>query len=171
MKLRRKLTLLSSCALILQNFIATLPAGAFDTQDNMAAFLYWKLPLGGGSSSADTEPTYGFSVEQTQNGWLFAPDSAQQQQDFSDDVAMPRLFDLHFGGGQEMPTVAFSGVDMVPVLNGQLNAVDQPGSELGLGEWLAIGIGSALVIGGGVCAAICDDGHHHHAAAAEGPPT
>jgi len=161
MKLRRKLALLSSCALILQNFAAALPAAAFDTQDNMAAFAYWKLPLGG-SSSANSDPTYGFSVEQTQNGWLFAPDSAQQQ-DFSDDVAMPTLFDLHFGGGQEMPTVAFSGVDVVPVLNGQLNAVDQPGSELGLGEWLAIGIGSALVIGGGVCAAVCDDGHHHHA--------
>jgi len=49
----------------------------------------------------------------------------------------------------------------VPVFTGQLNAVDQPGSELGLGEWLAIGIGSALVIGGGVCAAICSDSHHH----------
>ena len=75
---------------------------------------------------------------------------------------MPTLIDLHFGGGQDaLPSVAFSGVDVVPIITGQLNAAED-GSQLSLGEYIAIGIGSALVIGGGVCAAICGDSHHHH---------
>lgn len=168
MKIRRRIALLSSCAYVLQSLAAALPAQAFDTQENMAAFLYWKLPLGG-SPSKDVEPTYGFSVRQTHDGWLFAPPDSGSQ-DNTDTVVMPALFDLHFGGDQTLPSLSFSGVDVVPVFTGQLNAVDQPGSEWTLGEWLAAGFGT-VAVGLGACAAAGCFTHHHHAVAAEGPPT
>src|SRR5262249_50972240 len=109
--IRRKLALLSSGAYVLQTLVAALPAQAFDTQDNMAAFLYWKLPLGA-PSKQDVEPTYGFTVGQTHQGWLFAPPDAVSGQDDTGNVAMPAWFDVHFGGSQDaLPSVSFSGVD------------------------------------------------------------
>jgi len=165
MKLRRKVALLSSCALILQSFVSVLPASAFDTQDNMAAFAYWKLPLGS-PPNQDVEPTYGFTVGQTNQGWLFAPPDTSDsgRQDRGGNIAMPAIFDMHFGGAQdELPSVSFSGVDVVPVFTGQLNAVDQPGSEWTMGEWIAAGVG-AVAVGVGACAAagcFSDNGHHH----------
>jgi len=167
---RRKLALLSSGAYVLQTLVAALPAQAFDTEDNMAAFAYWKLPLGT-PSNQDVEPTYGFTVGQTHQGWLFAPDPVDGQPDSTASVAMPALFDVHFGGSQDtLPSVSFSGVDVVPVFTGQLNAVDQPGSEWTAGEWIAAGVGAALVGVGACAAAGCfSSDNNHHAAVAEGP--
>jgi hypothetical protein len=164
MNFRRKLALLSSCAFMLQNLVGTLPARAFGDQNDMAAFLYWKLPLGG-SPHHDAEPTYGFSVGQTNQGWLFSPPVSAQS--YTDNVVLPPLVDLHFGGGDDsLPSLSFSGVDVVQVVNGQLNAVDQPGSEWTLGEWIAAGVGFAAVVVGGCAAAGCfTDNNHHNAEA------
>ena len=170
LKFRRKLALLSSCALILQSIVATLPAQAFDTQDNMAAFLYWKLPLGG-SPEKDVQPTYGFSVEQTHQGWLFAPSIGANDYTNSpgsaDTVAMPAFFDMHFGGGDDaLPSLSLSGMDVVPVITGQLNAFGQPGTPWEWDEWLAAGLGT-VAVGLGACAAAgCFSSNDHHAAAA-----
>src|SRR5262245_47382819 len=125
MKMKRKLALLASCALVMQNVAATLPAQAFDTEDNMAAIRYSKRPLCGGPDQ-QTEPAYGFSVGQPHGGWLFAPpeDPRVDDNSGSQTVMMPALFDLHFGGAQDsLPSVSFSGVDVVPVITGQLNAI------------------------------------------------
>ena len=145
---------------MVQTIAAPMPARAFDTQDKMAAFLYWKLPLGG-SPAKDVQPTYGISVGQTDQGWLFAPPIGAN--DYADSAAMPALFDMHLGGGDDaLPSLSFSGVDVVPIITGQLNAVDQPGSDWTLGEWLAAGLGS-VAVGLGACAAAgCFSSDHNN---------
>jgi hypothetical protein len=165
MKFRRKLALLSSCAYVLQSLAATLPAQAFEDQNDMAAFFYWKLPLGG-SPHRDVEPTFGFSVGQTNNGWLFSPPASTQS--YTDNVVLPPLVDLHFGGGEDaLPSLSLSGVDVVPVINGQLYAIDQPGSEWSMGEWIAAGVG-AVAVGLGACAAAGCFASDHHGGGGEG---
>lgn len=153
MKIRRKIALLATSALVLQAFMAALPpqARAID-DDNMAAFLYWKLPLGAPNPAA-AEPTYGFSVAQTQDGWLMPPPSVTQGR-----FLPPPLLDLHFGGGDAdpLPTLNFSGVDVGMVIDDALYQTEGPGPNTA--EWILIAAGTALT-GVGICAALgCFDG-------------
>jgi len=171
MRIKRKIVLLSSCALLVQNMAAVLPAQAFDNQNlqDMTAFVYWKLPLGGEPNKA-AEPTYGFSVGETSGGWLFGAPERPGTEDGGNrtNLALPMLFDLHFGGSGDddaLPSLSLTGVDVVGLASGKLNAADD---GISTGEIIAASIGGALVVGGGVCAALCNDHHHHPAAAGEG---
>lgn len=158
MRIRRKLALLASTALVLQSIAGVLPrTAAAAADDDLAAFFYWKLPLGQ-SGSRSAEPVYGFSVAQTHDGWLMAPAVQGVEQ-----VQLPALVDLRFGGGEDaLPSLSFSGIDVGTVLDNGLYQ-NAPGPAPNLGEWLLIGAGVAL---GGItaCAAAgCFENHHHHA--------
>jgi hypothetical protein len=171
MRIKRKIVLLSSCALLLQNMAAVLPAQAFDNQNlqDMTAFVYWKLPLGG-EPNKPAEPTYGFSVGETHESWLFGAPEGPGTEDSgsSTSLALPMLFDLHFGGSGDddaLPSLSLTGVDVVAAATGKVNAADE---GMSTGEIIAASVGGALVVGGGVCAAVCNSHHHHPAAAGEG---
>jgi hypothetical protein len=156
-KTRRKAALLSSCALVLQSLVAAMPAPArADADDDMAAFFYWKVPLG--ATAAATEPTYGFRVGETHNGWLL-PSAGRAA--YSDDMVMPPLLDLAFGGSgdSDMPSLSFSGIDVGTLITGdRLNQAEEQGvggiTPLG---WVTIGIIAAGGAAGGCVAAGCFD--------------
>jgi len=155
--------------LLVQNMAAVLPAQAFDNQNlqDMTAFVYWKLPLGG-EPNKTADPTYGFSVSETHKGWLFGTPERPGAEDSgsSTNLALPMLFDMHFGGSGDddaLPSLSLTGVDVVGLASGKLNAADD---GMSTGEIIAASVGTALVIGGGVCAAVCWNNHHDHPAAA-----
>lgn len=144
MQIRRRLALLAGTALVVQGLTGIMsPAAVAGADDDLAAFFYWKLPLGeSGSRSAD--PTYGFSVAQTQDGWLMAPSVYGV-----DRVQLPALVDLRFGGDEDpLPSLSFSGIDVGAAIENGLFQ-NAPGPGPGLGEWLLIGAGAAL---GGITA-------------------
>lgn len=157
-RIRRRAALLSSCALVLQSLVATMPAPArADADDDMAAFFYWKVPLG--ATAAATEPSYGFRVGETHDGWLLPP--ATGPAGYSDDIVMPPLVDLGFGGSGDstMPSLSFSGVDVGTLITGdRLNQNEDQGvggiTPMG---WVTIGIIAAGGAVGGCVAAGCFD--------------
>lgn len=165
MNIKRKIVLLSSCALLVQNLAAAVPAQAFDNQNlqDMTGFVYWTLPLGG-DLNKPAEPTYGLSIGERSGGWLFGTPTRSGE---SENIAMPMLFDLHFGGGGDdaLPSLSLTGVDVVGLATGRLNAADD---GMSTGEIIAASVGGALVVGGGICAALCRKDHHGTAAAGEG---
>lgn len=144
----------------------TAPKAFAGEDDDLAAFAYWRLPLGD-SGSKPAEPTFGFAVAQTHDGWLMAPSIAG-----SDQIQLPALVDLHFGGNTDdaLPSLSFSGIDVGMVIDQALHQ-NGPGPAPNLGEWLLIGAGVAL---GGItaCAAAgCFEDDHHNVAAELPPPT
>lgn len=161
MKSRRKTALLVGTAFVLQGLLGALPRQAAADED-LAAFAYWKLPLGY-SGSAASEPVFGFSLAQIRDGWLLAPSVYG-----IDRVQLPALVDLRFGGDEDpLPSLSFTGVDVGMVIDNALYQ-NAPGPAPGIGEWILIGAGVAL---GGitVCAAAgCFDDDDNAGAAAEG---
>jgi len=162
---RRKIALLASSALALQSLLAAMPMPAVAAADDLAGFVYWRLPLGGSSPDTAT-PAFGFSMTEAKNVWL-----TPSVKDTDLDVAPPALVDLRFSGGDDikLPSLSLSGVDVGSVVDTALYADTGPAPHTG--EWILIGAGVGL---GGLtlCAALgCfDDNHHHNAAASSGPP-
>jgi len=158
MRSRRRIALLASSAFVLQGLLAALPMPAV-ADDDLAAFAYWRLPLGGPDQDAAT-PSFGFSMMEAKNVWL-----TPSVKDTDVDFAPPALVDLRFSGGDEikLPSLSLSGVDVGAVVDNALYADTGPAPHTG--EYILIGAGAGL---GGLiaCAALgCfDDGHHHHAA-------
>lgn len=152
MKTRRKVALLATTAFVLQGLLAAVPPAMAVEDDDLAAFAYWKLPLGD-SGGKPAEPVFGFAVSQTQDGWLMAPSYYGV-----DRVQLPALLDLRFGGDEDpLPSLSFSGIDVGMVVDQALHQ-NAPGPAPGIGEWILIGLGATL---GGVtiCAAAgCFDG-------------
>ncbi len=155
MRSRRKIALLTSSAFVLQSLLAALPMPAA-ADDDLAAFAYWKLPLGGPDQDAAT-PSFGFSMMEAKNVWLMP-----SVKDTDVQFVPPALVDLRFSGGDDdiqLPSLSLSGVDVGMVVDNALYA--GPGPAPHTGEWILIGAGTAL---GGItlCAALgCfDDGHH-----------
>ena len=68
MKSRRKIALLAGSAFVLQGLLAALPVPAA-ADDDLAAFAYWRLPLGGEDREPAT-PSFGFSMMEAKNVWL-----------------------------------------------------------------------------------------------------
>jgi hypothetical protein len=152
-KIKRKVALLSSCALALQSLVTAMPTPAkADADDDMAAFFYWKIPLG--ATPAETEPTYGFRVAETYNGWLLPPSGGPGA--YGDDIVMPPLVDLSFGGSNDgMPSLSFSGVDVETVLTGRLNQGEEEGVGITTLGWVTIGVMAAGGAVAGCVAAGC----------------
>jgi len=154
-KFRRRVALLSSCALALQSLVATVPAPArAAADDDMAAFFYWKVPLG--ATAAATEPTYGFRVAETYNGWLLQPSMSPAYG--GDDIVMPPLVDLSFGGSGDnvMPSLSFSGIDVGTLITGgrlNQNEDDDTGGITTMG-WVTIGV---ILAGGAVAGCVAAD--------------
>jgi len=159
MKCRRKIALLASSAFVLQSLLAVLPMPAAAADDDLAGFVYWKLPLGGSDQKPAT-PSFGFSMVEAKNVWLMP-----QGDDPDVEFVPPALVDLRFSSGDEikLPSLSLSGVDVGAVVDNALYADTGPAPHTG--EYILIGAGAGL---GGLiaCAALgCfDDGHHHHAA-------
>jgi hypothetical protein len=159
MRSRRKIALLASSAFVLQSLLAALPVPAAAAGDDLAAFAYWRMPLGGPDQDAAT-PSFGFSMMEAKNVWL-----TPSVKDTDDVFVPPALVDLRFSGGDELklPSLSLSGVDVGVVVDNALYA--DPGPAPHTGEYILIGAGAGL---GGLilCAALgCfDDDHHHHAA-------
>ena len=156
MKSRRKIALLASSAFVLQGLLAAMPMPA--AAEDVAAFAYWRLSLGGPDQNADTS-SFGFSMMQAKNVWL-----TPSVKDTDVEFVPPALIDLRFSGGDEiqLPSLALSGIDVKSVVDEALYA--SPGPAPHTGEYILIGGGvglSGLIL----CAALgCfDDGHHHHA--------
>lgn len=166
MKIRRKVALLATAAFVWQGLMVAAPKAFAGEDDDLAAFAYWKLPLGYGGSK-QTEPTFGFALSQTHDGWLMAP-----AVNGVDQVQLPALVDLHFGGNADdaLPSLSFSGIDVGMVIDQALHQ-NGPGPAPNLGEWILIGAGVAL---GGItaCAAAgCfDDDDDNVAAELPRPP-
>jgi hypothetical protein len=167
-KIQRKVALLSSCALALQSLVATMPAPArAGSDDDMAAFFYWKLPLG--ATAAQTAPTYGFRLGETYNGWLLPPSAGPGA--YSDDVVMPPLVDLSFGGTGDdaIPSLSFSGVDVGTLITGgRLNQDEDEGTGVTMLGWVTIGVMAAGGAVAGCVAAGCFDHDDDDAVAPEG---
>jgi hypothetical protein len=143
MKIRRKIALLASTAFVLQGLMAQLPAKA---EDDLAAFVFWRVPLGGPEQDAASS-TVGFSLLEADNVWL-----ATSGKGTNDVFVPPALVDLRFSTDDEaLPSLSFSGVDVGMAFDGGLYA--GPGPAPHLGEWILIGAGTAL---GGLtlCAAV-----------------
>ena len=157
MKSRRKIALLASSAFVLQGLLAALPVAAA-ADDDLAAFAYWRLPLGGDGREPAT-PSFGFSMMEAKNVWL-----TPSVKDSDVEFVPPALVDLRFSGGDELklPSLSLSGVDVGAVVDNALYADTGPAPHTG--EYILIGAGVGL---GGLiaCAALgCfDDGGHHHA--------
>ncbi len=167
-KIKRRVALLSSCALALQSLVATMPAPArAGSDDDMAAFFYWKVPLG--ASAAATEPTYGFRLGETYNGWLLPPSGGPGA--YSDEVVMPPLVDLSFGGGGDnvLPSLSFSGVDVETVITGRLNQGEDE-DDVGITTlgWVTLGVMAAGGAVAGCVAAGCFDNDDDDVAAEGG---
>jgi hypothetical protein len=165
MKCRRKIALLASSAFVLQGLLAALPLPAA-ADDDLAGFVYWRLPLGGPDQQPAT-PSFGFSMMEAKNVWL-----TSSVKDTDVEFVPPALVDLRFSGGDEikLPSLSLSGVDVGTVVDNALYADTGPAPHTG--EWILAGAGAGL---GGLilCAALgCfgDDHHHHAAAASSGPP-
>jgi hypothetical protein len=158
MKIRRKIALLASTAFVLQGLMAQLPAKA---EDDLAAFVFWRVPLGGPEQDAASS-TVGFSLLEADNVWL-----ATSGKGTSDVFVPPALVDLRFSTDDAvLPSLSFSGVDVGMAFDDGLYA--GPGPAPHLGEWILIGAGTAL---GGltICAAAgCFDGDNDDDVAAEG---
>jgi hypothetical protein len=158
MKLRRKIALLASSAFVLQGLMAQLPAKA---DDDVAAFVFWRLPLGGPDRDA-ANASVGFSLLEADNVWL-----STSVKGTSDVFVPPALVDLRFSADEDaLPSLSFSGVDVGMAFDDGLYA--GPGPAPHLGEWLLIGAGAVL---GGVtiCAAAgCFDGDDDDVAAEGG---
>jgi hypothetical protein len=156
-KIKRKVALLSSCALALQSLMAMMPAPAkAGSDDEMAAFFYWKLPLG--ATAAETEPTYGFRLAETYDGWLLPPSGGPGA--YSDEIVMPPLVDLSFGGSSDnvMPSLSFSGVDVGTVITGgRLNQGEDEGIGITPLGWVTLGVMAAGGAVAGCVAAGCFD--------------
>ena len=144
MKMRRGIALLASSAFVMQGLLAALPAPARADDDNMAAFVYWRLPLGGASQEAE-DSSFGFSLMQDQNVWLAT--SMENTLGF----VPPPLIDLRFGGDELVPSLSFSGVDVGTVIDSAL--YETPGPAPHTAEWILIGAGVGLT-GVGICAAL-----------------
>ncbi len=160
MKIRRKIALLASSAFVLQGLMAQLPAPA-KADDDLAAFAFWRLPLGGPDQDA-ARSTFGFSLLEADNVWLSTSGKGS-----SDVFVPPALVDLRFSTEEDaLPSLSFSGVDVGMAFDDGLYA--GPGPAPHLGEWILIGAGAAL---GGltICAAAgCFDGDDDDNVAAEG---
>ena len=160
MKSRRKVALLASSAFVLQSLLAALPVPAA-AGDDLAAFAYWRMPLGGPDQDA-AKPSFGFSMMEAKNVWL-----TPSVKDTDEVFVPPALVDLRFSGGDELklPSLSLSGVDVEAVVDTALYA--GPGPAPHTGEYILMGAGAGL---GGLilCAALgCfDDGHHHAAVTA-----
>ena len=154
---RRKIALLASSAFVLQGLLAALPLSAA-ADDDLAGFVYWKLPLGGPDQQPAT-PSFGFSMMEAKNVWL-----TSSVKDTDAEFVPPALVDLRFSGGDEikLPSLSLSGVDVGAVVDNALYADTGPAPHTG--EYILIGAGAGL---GGLiaCAALgCfDGGGHHHA--------
>jgi hypothetical protein len=150
-KIKRKIALLSSCALTLQSLVVAMPAPArAGADDDMAAFLYWKVPLGARAEA--TEPTYGFRLGETYDGWLLPPSAGPGA--YSDDVVIPSLVDLSFSGSGDdfTPSLSFSGVDVGTLITGgRLNQAEEEGIGITTLGWVTIGI---IAVGGGVAGCV-----------------
>jgi hypothetical protein len=163
MKLGRKSVLLASSAFVLQGLLAALPLPAAAAEDDLAGFVYWKLPLGSPDQQPAT-PSFGFSMTEAKNVWL-----TPSVKDTDIDFVPPALVDLRFSGGDEikLPSLSLSGVDVGAVVDSALYADTGPGPAPHTGEYVLIGLGAGL---GGVIicevAGCFDDGHHHHAVTA-----
>ena len=162
MKSRRKIALLANSAFVLQGLLAALPVPA-TADDDLAAFAYWRLPLGGPDQDAAT-PSFGFSMMQAKNVWL-----TPSVKDTDVQFVPPALVDLRFSGGDEilLPSLSFSGVDVGAVVDNALYA--GPGPSPHTGEYILIGAGVGL---GGLiaCAALgCFDGDNDNNAPVEEP--
>ena len=156
-KIRRKAALLSSCALVLQSLVAAMPVPArADSDDDMAAFFYWKVPLG--ATAQSTEPTYGFRLGETYDGWLLP--SSRGSAEYGDGLVMPPLVDLAFGGvgDNAMPSLSFSGIDVGTLITGdRLNQAEDEGTGITTMGWVTMGIIAAGGAVGGCVAAGCFD--------------
>jgi hypothetical protein len=165
MKCRRKIALLASSAFVLQSLLAVLPMPAAAADDDLAGFVYWKLPLGNSDQKPAT-PTFGFSMVEAKNVWLM-PSGDDPDVEF----VPPALIDLSFSGGDEikLPSLSLSGIDVGAMVDNALYADTGPSPDTG--EWILIGGGIGL---GGLiaCAALgCFGGNdHHNVAASSGPP-
>lgn len=149
MKMRRRIALLASSAFVMQGLLAALPAPARADDDNMAAFVYWRLPLGGPAQET-ADSSFGFSLMQDRNVWLAS--SVNNTAGF----VPPPLIDLRFGGDDPMPSLSFSGVDVGMVIDSAL--YETPGPAPHTAEWILIGAGIGLT-GVGICAALeCFEG-------------
>jgi hypothetical protein len=154
MKSRRKIALLASSAFVLQSLLAALPMPA-SAEDDVAAFFYWRLPLGGPDQDA-VAPSFGLSMMQAKNVWLMP-----SVKDTDVQFVPPPLVDLRFSGGDEvaLPSLSFSGVDVGAVVDNALYA--GPGAAPHTGEYILIGAGvglGALI----ACAGLgCFDGNDH----------
>jgi hypothetical protein len=163
MKCRRKIALLASSAFVLQSLLAVLPMPAAAADDDLAGFVYWKLPLGG-SDQKPPAPTFGFSMVRQQP----ARAAALDHQAIARGVAAGHQ---RFSGGDEikLPSLSLSGIDVGAMVDNALYADTGPSPDTG--EWILIGGGIGL---GGLiaCAALgCFGGNgHHNAAASSGPP-
>jgi hypothetical protein len=164
MRSRRRIALLASSAFVLQSLLAALPIPVV-ADDDLAAFAYWRLPLGGPDQQPAT-PSFGFSMMEAKNVWL-----TPSVKDTDVDFVPPALVDLRFSGGEEvkLPSLMFSGVDVGAVVDNALYADTGPAPHTG--EYILIGAGVGL---GGliVCAALECFGNSHDrtAAASSGPP-
>jgi hypothetical protein len=166
-RIKRRVALLSSCALALQSLVATMPAPArAGSDDDMAAFFYWKVPLG--ASAKATEPTYGFRLGETYNGWLLPPSGGPGA--YSDEVVMPPLVDLSFGGGGDnvLPSLSFSGVDVETLITGRLNQGEDEGVGITTLGWVTLGVMAAGGAVAGCVAAGCFDNDDDDVAAEGG---
>lgn len=157
MKSRRKIALLASSAFVLQSLLAAVPKPAA-ADDDLAAFAYFRMPLGGPDQDAN-RPSFGFSMMEAKNVWL-----TPSVKDTDVQFVPPALVDLRFSGGDEikLPSLSISGVDVGAVVDNALYADTGPAPHTG--EYILIGAGAGL--GGLVlCAALgCfDDGHHNNA--------
>src|SRR5206468_4020741 len=147
-------------AFVLQSMLAVLPMPASAADDDLAGFVYWKLPLGGSNQKPATS-TFGFTMVEAKNVWL-----TSSVKDTDVEFVPPALVDLHFNTSDEMkmPSLSLSGVDVGAMVDNALYADTGPAPHTG--EWILIGGGVGL---GGLiaCAALgCfTSGDHHHAAA------
>jgi hypothetical protein len=112
MRSRRKIALLASSAFVLQSLVVSLPMPAA-ADDDLATFVYWKVPLGG-PEREDATPTFGLSMMQADNVWL-----TSSVKDTEVQFVPPPLVDLRFSGGEDitLSSLSFSGVDVGAVID------------------------------------------------------